>query len=73
MRTAAMVLWCSFLVASAGTMFCFAFVDPAPLGNALLTFGLEAGRMTLYSLGFLFFWALCAASGALTLWMSRPQ
>jgi hypothetical protein len=65
------MLWCCFLVASVGTMFFFAYIDPAPFADTLLAIGLHAGRMTLYSVGFFFFWVLCIAAAALTLWMTR--
>jgi hypothetical protein len=70
-RDTVTILWCSFLVASVGTMICFAYVDPAPLAETLLALGVHAGRTALYSVGFFFFWGLCAAAAALALWMTR--
>jgi hypothetical protein len=61
------VMWCSFLVASAATMVFFAIVDPAPFTDAPTADG--SSRMTLYSLGFFFFWAICAGTAALTAFM----
>ncbi len=61
------VVWCSFLAASVATMVFFAIVDPAPFAGAVPPDG--SSRMTLYSLGFFFFWAICAASSALTTFM----
>lgn len=61
------VAWCSFLAASVATMVFFAIVDPAPFAGAAPADG--SSRMTLYSLGFFFFWAICAAASALTVFM----
>ena len=55
------VAWCSFLGASIATVLCFAYVDPAPFA--------ELSRTAAYSFGFLFFWAVCALSAAVTAWM----
>lgn len=61
------VAWCSFLAACVATMVFFAVVDPAAPAGAPAADG--ASRMTLYSLGFFFFWAICAGSAALTAFM----
>ena len=61
------VAWCSFLAASVATMVFFAIVDPAPYAGAAPDDG--PARMTLYSVGFFFFWAICAAAAALTAFM----
>ncbi len=66
-RLAFTVLWCSFLAASVATMVFFAVVDPAPFADAPTADG--SSRMTLYSLGFFFFWAICAGAAALTAFM----
>ncbi len=42
----------------------FALVDPAPIAGAPA--GAAASRTTVYSLGFFYFWAICAGAGALT-------
>ena len=55
------VAWCSFLVASLATVVCFAIVDPMPFA--------DLSRTAAYSFGFLFFWVVCALSGAVTAWM----
>lgn len=68
-RTSLTVLWSSFLVASAATMFFFALIDPAPVASAVLPPGLVASRTAFYSFGFLFFWIIGAASAGLTAWM----
>jgi len=61
------VMWCSFLAACVATMVFFAIVDPAPFAGAPTADG--SSRMTLYSLGFFFFWAICAGAAALTAFM----
>ena len=61
------VAWCSFLAASVATMVFFAIVDPAPFADAPTADG--SSRMTLYSLGFFFFWAICGGAAALTAFM----
>lgn len=68
-RTIVTVMWCSFLAASVATMISFALVDPAPIAAALPWAGPGASRTTVYSLGFFYFWAICAAAGALTAYM----
>jgi hypothetical protein len=55
--------WCSFLVASLATVLCFAFVDPVPFA--------DLSRTAAYSFGFLFFWAVCGLSAAVTAWMLK--
>lgn len=58
------VLWPSFMVAGIGEMAFFAMFDPADLSF----FGRnpDFSRTTIYSAGFFCFWALTAASSALT-------
>ncbi len=63
------VMWCSFLAASVATMVSFALVDPAPIAAALPWAGPGASRTTVYSLGFFYFWAICAVAGGLTAFM----
>lgn len=68
------VLWCSFLAASVATMVFFAFVDPTPVVAVLTPTGVLPDRTTLYSLGFFFFWLVCALASALTAWLvSSPR
>lgn len=63
------VLWPAFLVAAVAELFFFAVVDPSDMR----VFGvpLNAARMPVYTIGFFAFWALCAASGALTVFLQR--
>jgi hypothetical protein len=65
-------LWCSFLAASLATLVFFAFVDPTPVVALLQSTGAAPGRTALYSLGFLFFWTVCALAAGLTAWLLRP-
>jgi len=65
-RIALMVAWCSFIAASIASLLFFAFVDPAPIVAVLQPTGLLPSRTALYSLGFLFFWVVCALSASLT-------
>lgn len=67
------ISWSSFLAAAVATLLCFAIVDPAPLGAQLTSSGEPLSRMTLYSVGFLFFWFCCAIAAGLTAWMLEPH
>jgi hypothetical protein len=69
-RVAALVAWCSFLVASVATMICFAYVDP----ESALASGMAPSwwsRRAVYAAGFFGFWLSCAGASALTLFMAR--
>jgi hypothetical protein len=63
------VLWPAFLVAAVAEIAVFSMVDPEDLH----AFGrpVELGRQTVYAIGFFLFWALAAASSALTVFLSR--
>jgi hypothetical protein len=56
-RRAANILWPSFLAAGAAEVLLFTMADPADF---------EMSRTAAYTGGFFFFWALAAASSALT-------
>jgi hypothetical protein len=71
-RDAAVAGWCSFLVAAAGSMVLFAFVDPRTLAE-ITEPPLPIDRMTGYAVGFFFLWVLTAASAALTLYLTRTS
>ena len=71
MQRALSVLWPSFLVAAGAEFVFFGLFDPQDL--TLFGEHLEASRMTIYSVGFFFFWAVGAASGALALFLHRPD
>lgn len=63
------VTWASFLTASVATMVFFAFVDPSPVVALLKPAEAMPSRTALYSLGFFFFWSICALAAALTAWL----
>jgi hypothetical protein len=63
------VLWPAFLVAAFAELIFFAVVDPSDL--RLFGLPIDTTRMPVYTLGFFAFWALCAASGALTVFLQR--
>jgi len=68
------VTWASFLTASLATMVFFAFVDPTPIVALLTPTAAIPTRTALYSVGFFFFWAICATAASLTAWlMSAPS
>ncbi len=71
-RDVAVIGWSSFLVASVGTMFFFAFIDPLALAE-IAESPLEISRMTGYALGFFFIWIFCAASATLTVYLIRTR
>ncbi|NBU24313.1 MAG: hypothetical protein EBS39_01570 [Gammaproteobacteria bacterium] len=71
-RAGLTALWCSFLAASIATLLFFAFVDPTPVVAVLTPTDVLPSRTALYSLGFFFFWAMCALAAGLTAWLLRP-
>jgi hypothetical protein len=70
-RAVGVALWCSFLAASAGTLVCFAFVDPASVSADAPAWW--TSRIKIYSLGFLFLWLVAVLSSALTLYITRTE
>lgn len=70
-RLLGVVLWPSFLIAGVATMVLFANIDPETLRAQTLP-NVELGRKLGYTIGFFMFWAVCAASSALTLFLYRP-
>lgn len=63
-----MILWCSFLTAAAATMFAFAMLDPRGVAQGFPP-SWWTTRLTVYAIGFFFFWAIAAGASALTLYM----
>ena len=63
------VLWPAFLVAAFAELIFFAVVDPSDL--RFFGVPVDLARMPVYTLGFFAFWALCSASGALTVFLQR--
>lgn len=68
-RDVGLLLWASFLAASAGTMLFFALFDPTLLAHDDAPPRWLADRMTGYACGFFFFWALCSVAAFLTAFM----
>ncbi len=66
----ASVLWSSFMVAAIAELMVFGLVDPVDL----LAFddGLQMTRTQVYSLGFLFFWAVGIISSELSALLHQP-
>ena len=62
MNKAMLILWPSFLAAGVAEVLFFTVFDPLEFG---------AGRLAAYSAGFFLFWALAAASSALTCFLQR--
>jgi len=62
------VLWPSFLVAAIATAIFFAHIDPLTLQAQTLT-DWQISRQAGYTVGFLMFWAVCAGSSALTMYL----
>jgi hypothetical protein len=60
------VVWSSFLAACLATMLFFAAFDPLLLASDDAPPWWLESRMTGYSVGFFFFWFVCAVAGFLT-------
>jgi len=63
------ILWPSFIVGGIGEVVFFTLIDPQEL--YLLGQPVEWSRTAVYSVGFFMFWALGAASSALTCFLQR--
>lgn len=63
------ILWPSFLVAGMAEGLFFTLIDPQEL--YLLGEPVHLSRMATYSIGFLCFWAICAASSLATCYLLR--
>lgn len=59
-------------MASLATGIFFAKMDPALL-LAAFVFQIELSDQAVYSLGFFFFWVICAAACGLTAWLIRTE
>lgn len=66
----ASVLWSSFMVAAVAELLVFGLIDPIDLLQ--IDDGLQATRTQIYSLGFLFFWAVGIISSEISNLLSRP-
>ncbi|MEY4765625.1 MAG: hypothetical protein RI907_2298 [Pseudomonadota bacterium] len=60
----AQILWPAFLAAALLEMVVFSWVDPASLQMG----DWQPDRKTVYSVGFLVFWAACSVSSLISLW-----
>jgi hypothetical protein len=69
MKKAMWILWPSFVVAGMAEVVFFTVIDPQEL--YLLGEPVSMGRMATYSVGFLLFWSLAAASSAFTCFLQR--
>ena len=65
----AWILWPSFLAAIPAVGVVFSYVDPVEV--AWLWGYTDVGRIAVYTLGFLFFWALGALSSSMTYLLQR--
>jgi len=65
------VLWPAFLAAGVASLLFFSGIDPESLRLQTLP-EWDIGRTAGYSIGFLMFWAVAAASSALTVLLVRP-
>lgn len=69
-RDLGIILWISFLAASAGTFVIFALLDPASL-EVGWEMSWEMSRKLAYSLGFLFLLLIALLASSLTVYMIR--
>ncbi len=66
------ILWPSFLVAAAATAIFFASIDPLTLRAQTLP-DVDISRQAGYTIGFFMFWAVCAASSALSVFLATTD
>ena len=71
MKQAMVILWPSFLAAGMAEVLFFTVIDPAEL--YFLGRQVEFGALATYSIGFLLFWLLAAASSTLTCFLLRSR
>ena len=69
------LLWAAFLAACAATALFFAYFDPLLLAADDAPPRWLADRMTGYTVGFFFFWAVCTIASFLTAYLidTRPS
>ena len=70
-RLAMSVLWPAFMVAIAADGFFFSFYDPSEL--SLTGSHVDLSPTAAYSVGFFFFWAFCALSAMLSVFLMRDD
>ena len=71
MHLALGVLWPAFLVAGVAEMLFFSLFDPVEMH--LLGEEHELTRTAVYSIGFIFFWAIGVAASLMSQWLQRTQ
>lgn len=71
MKKAMWILWPSFVIAGVAEVVFFTVIDPQEL--YLLGEPVTMGRLATYSIGFLLFWGLAAASSAFTCFLQRSS
>jgi hypothetical protein len=71
MKKAMWILWPSFVIAGVAEVVFFTVIDPQEL--YLLGEPVSMSRMATYSIGFLLFWGLAAASSAFTCFLQRSS
>ena len=69
MRQVMAILWPAFVMAVVGELLFFTVIDPGEL--YFLGRPVELGPVATYTIGFLLFWALAAASSAFTYFLLR--
>ena len=70
MQRAIWVMWPSFIIGGIAEAVFFTLFDPMDMH--LFGEPLEMGRTAIYTLGFFAFWAVAAASCALTCFLQKP-
>ena len=65
------VLWPSFIAAGMGVGILFTLVDPVEL--VILGHPLQAGRMSVYTLGFFILWTICTVASALSCFLQATS
>ncbi len=63
------VLWASFMIAALAEALFFTVIDPKTL--YLLGEPVQYSPVATYSIGFLFFWLICAAASGVTAYLLR--
>lgn len=70
MQRAIGILWSSFLVAGIAEMMFFSLFDPIEMH--FMGEQAELSRMTVYAIGFAFFWGIGVCASLLFAWLSNP-
>ncbi|MEZ5498716.1 MAG: hypothetical protein R3E77_04700 [Steroidobacteraceae bacterium] len=71
-RSIGVIIWCAFLAASLATMLCFAAIDPENIAAGELP-AWWTDRLTVYAVGFFFFWLIALVASALTLYLANTE